>query len=153
MTDKGIEEERKERGLIGRRVLIVDDDVVAREFMGDLLRNAGLVVFNLGSPIGASRRLIRDNIDVVVIDVLMPALRGDRLAKLLRGNTKFDKLGVVLVSGDVTIRLQELAAEVGAVAVVEKSKVRQELVAAISSALQISPYYSLRPKREKLPTG
>jgi CheY-like chemotaxis protein len=123
----------------GSKVLVIDDDDVAREAMCDILKRAGYQVSDLRSPIGASREILANNINVVVIDVIMPALRGDRLAKLLRGNPKFDKLGVVLVSGDVTVQLRQLAKEVRAVAVVDKSNIRTELVSAINSAVNLSP--------------
>lgn len=121
------------------KVLVIDDDDVAREFMCGILREAGYMVFDLRSPIGATRQLLKEKIHVVVIDVVIPALRGDRLARLLRGNPKFDKLGVVLVSGDVTVQLREIASEIKAIAVVEKANIRQQLVAAVSGATAISP--------------
>lgn len=72
------------------------------------LDGAGFNVFSLASPIGATRAIVEQSIDVVVIDVQMPSIRGDRLAALFRGNPRFTRLGVVLVSGGDESELKQL---------------------------------------------
>src|SRR4051795_9728494 len=110
------------------KVLVVDDDEIARELLCSELERAGCEVLSLPSPIGATRVIHDEKIDVIVLDVVMPNLRGDRLAKLLRGNPRFAKLGVVLVSGESGIELQKLASAVGADAVLSKDAIRATLV-------------------------
>src|SRR5262245_11353670 len=102
------------------KVLVVDDDAVARELLSSELVQAGYETLSLPSPIGVTRFIQEQSIDVVVIDVVMPSLRGDRLVKLLRGNPKFAKLVVILVSGEGDVELQQLASAVGADAVISK---------------------------------
>jgi len=60
------------------RVLVVDDDDIVREIMAGDLTDAGCWVESLPTPIGATRAIIENEIDVVVIDVLMPSMRGDK---------------------------------------------------------------------------
>lgn len=116
------------------KVLVIDDDEISREALCEELRASGIQTVDLPSPIGATRLLRTERIDAVVIDIMMPAIRGDRLAKLLRGNPKFSTLGVVLVSGDTSVRLRELADSVGADAVVSKKGIRGHLGRAVVSA-------------------
>jgi CheY-like chemotaxis protein len=78
------------------RVLVIDDDEIVREVMCDLLRAKGCQVFDSGSPIGVTRTVGEQDIDVVVLDVMMPGLSGDKLAKLLRDNPRMPKLSIVL---------------------------------------------------------
>jgi CheY-like chemotaxis protein len=113
------------------RVLVVDDDDVARELLASILRGSGHEVLELPSPIGVSRVVQEQRIEVVVIDVFLPGMKGDRLAKLLRNNTRFDHVGVVLVSGDAGINLEQLAVEVGADAVVSKKSAKSTLGRAV----------------------
>ena len=47
--------------------------------MAQLLMDAGMRVHTLPSPIGATRAILANKVDVVVIDVMMPGMRGDRL--------------------------------------------------------------------------
>jgi CheY-like chemotaxis protein len=118
-------------GVVPLRVLVVDDDDVARELLGSLLRAAGHDVLELPSPIGVSRVVQEQQVNVVVIDVFLPGMKGDRLAKLLRGNSRFDHVGVVLVSGDAGVNLEQLAVEVGAEAAVSKKMARSTLCRAV----------------------
>jgi CheY-like chemotaxis protein len=116
------------------KVLVVDDDEIAREVLCSELQQAGYEVLSLPSPIGATRVIHEEKVDVIVLDVVMPSLRGDRLAKLLRGNPRFANLGVVLVSGETGVQLQELAAAVGADAVLSKDRIRSTLVPTVKAA-------------------
>lgn len=114
-------------------VLVIDDSDIARTKMVELLTAAGMKVVSRASPIGATRVILTSDINVVVIDLLMPGMRGDRLAALFRGNPRLASLGVVLVSGESESELNRLRVEVGADAVVSKSNLRQ-LAAAVMNA-------------------
>jgi len=111
-------------------VLVIDDSEIARAKMVELLSAKGMKVATRASPIGATRAILSSDITVVVIDVLMPGMRGDRLAALFRGNPRLASLGVVLVSGESDAELNRLRDEVGADAVVSKSNL-QDLAAAV----------------------
>ncbi len=124
------------------RVLVIDDDDITRETMLDLLACAGYEVFSLPSPIGATQRLLQDSIDVVVLDILMPSLRGDKLAVLLRKHPRLQHLGVILVSGASPAQLQRLAAEVSANAILEKADLDTKLVAAVQRAAEKGALHS-----------
>jgi|SoiMethySBSTD1v2_1073268.scaffolds.fasta_scaffold02674_15 CheY-like chemotaxis protein len=116
------------------KVLVVDDDVIAREALCSELEQGGCEVLSLPSPIGATRVIHDEKVDVIVLDVVMPRMRGDRLAKLLRGNPRFAKLTVVLVSGETGVALEELASAVGADAVVSKGHIRTTLLPTVKAA-------------------
>lgn len=118
------------------RVLVIDDDEVARELLGSELEKAGFEVFSLPSPIGASRLIQANDVDAVVLDVMMPAMSGDRLAALLRQNKRFSNVAVVLVSGKGAAELGKLALAVGADAVVSKSDIRQMLAQSVTKAMR-----------------
>jgi PleD family two-component response regulator len=103
-------------------VLVIDDSTIARARMADMLTAAGFDVAELPSPIGATRMILTRRVSVVVVDVLMPGMRGDRLAALFRGNPRFAEIGVVLVSGEASVELTRLLTETGADAAVSKAR-------------------------------
>ena len=90
------------------RALVIDDDDIAREQMISILRSAGYEAFSLPSPIGATQLILRAEIEVVVLDVMLPALSGDQLAKMLRSNPRILRLGIVLVSRSNIDELENL---------------------------------------------
>lgn len=111
-----------------------------------LLTEAGLDVVGLASPIGATRVILQTNVKVVVIDVLMPSMRGDRLAALFRGNPRMNSMGVVLVSGENAAELARLAEDVQADAAVSKLNLA-ELVPAVKRAMALREARSRPPLR------
>jgi DNA-binding response OmpR family regulator len=121
---------------MGSRVLLIDDDDVAREFLAELLREAGHEVFELPSPIGATRTILSEGIEAVVLDVFMPDMDGDKSAKMLRENSRLAGLAIILISGSELGKLEEIAARVKADAVVCKSDARTTLVPTVQSALR-----------------
>lgn len=131
------------------RTLIIDDDDISRQGMVDLLEGAAFTVLEGASPIGVTQRLISEAIDVLVLDVFMPELPGDKLARLLRGNPRLGSLGIVLVSSMDPERLKALAQDVDADAVVNKAEVHLNLCAAVLRAARrrVTPVSSVaRPK-------
>ena len=121
------------------RVLVIDDDELAREYLCEVLRFDGFTVFDLPSTIGVTNTIVRENISVVVLDVMMPTMRGDKLATLLRKKTQLSHLGVVLVSSCERSELDAMAIDVHADAVVSKADVREQLSDAVLRAMRRRP--------------
>lgn len=117
------------------RILVIDDDEIVRELLVSLLQEDGHVTFDLPSPIGATRTALREQIDVVVLDVMMPGLSGDKLAKMLRSNPRLNRTTIVLVSSCDADQLKELAERVEADAIVPKSEIRRRLVDEVNRAV------------------
>lgn len=122
------------------RVLVIDDDEICRQAMVELLNQAGHYATELPSPIGTTQHILNERVDVVVLDVVMPSLRGDKLAQLLRKQPRLRHLGVVLVTGATAEELGPMVVEVSASAVVEKSALDRKLVHAVERA-----YYDSAP--------
>lgn len=116
------------------RVLVIDDDEVVREVMCTILRANGMEVFDSGSPIGVTKFVTQHAIDVIVLDVMMPDLSGDKLAKLLRNNSRLQQLAIVLVSSGNPNHLDQLATETGADSVLPKSDLRSQLALVVMAA-------------------
>jgi CheY-like chemotaxis protein len=65
------------------KVLVVDDDAVSARVVEAVLKRIGHEVVLLDQALGAMSTIARDKPDVALIDVNMPGLGGDRLAKVL----------------------------------------------------------------------
>lgn len=129
-------------------VLVIDDSEIARADMTHRLSQAGFKVSSLASPIGATRVIVDQAIDVVVIDVQMPSIRGDRLAALFKGNPRFSSLGVILVTGSTEAELDQLRASAQADAVLSKGKL-DRLAAVVKDTYRKHHHHSsvARPPR------
>jgi CheY-like chemotaxis protein len=71
---------------------------------------------------------------VVVVDINMPGLCGDRLVELFRKQPKLRDIGIVLVSGMPVSELQVIRERCGADAEVSKSQLAEKLPDAITEA-------------------
>jgi|SRR5882724_13114493 len=119
------------------RVVVIDDDEFEREFLVDVLRTEGFDVSSLPSVIGVTNHLVQEHVQVVVLDVMMPTIRGDKLAALLRRNGNLAKLRVVLVSSLPEAEVAPLMAQARVDAFVAKAHVRTDLAAAISRLVDL----------------
>jgi CheY-like chemotaxis protein len=120
------------------RILLIDDDDITRELFSSLLVAAGHQVWELPSPIGATRTISANRIDIVILDIFMPQMDGDKSARMLRENPRLKDLGIILVSSCEQERLSSLAERVGADAVVPKAEARAKLVPVVRQVLHRS---------------
>jgi PleD family two-component response regulator len=118
----------------GPTVLVIDDDDVGRALLCEALGTSCKRIIQLSSPIGATRQAMQEQVDVVVLDVEMPNLRGDMLAKLFRSNARIAHVGVILVSGCDSDELERLGTACGADEVVSKRHVRSSLPNAVQKS-------------------
>lgn len=116
------------------RVLVVDDDPVAREQLAQALTRQGHDVVVLGSGQSALSWTEERSVDAVVVDVSLPDMRGDLLARALRERSRGADLGIVLVSMHSDGELERLRDCASADAVVTKAEVDSELVAQVTNA-------------------
>lgn len=107
---------------------MIDDSPVARSALRQHLEHAAIDVFDLASAIGATRAILQNGIDAVVVDVSMPGLSGDKLVEVLRRNSRLKGLAIVLVSAKPSEELQEIARTCACDGVLSKEEVEGKLV-------------------------
>ena len=117
------------------RVLVIDDSDTARAAIAHTLLDAGYQVFEIASAIGATRAILRNQIQVVVLDISMPGLSGDMLIKVLRKNLRVQDLTIVVVSGTEQEGLDAIRQTGEADAVLSKAQVPTDLVTVIGRLL------------------
>ena len=103
------------------KVMIVDDDTTTLEVAGALLEQRGHEVLARSSAIGTTMAILREEPDVVVLDVHMPGVSGDRLAELVAPRKGKKPPIIILHSGSERSEVERLAERCGAVGVIEKT--------------------------------
>jgi CheY-like chemotaxis protein len=138
---------QRQKGPNAARILVIDDDDIARELLSQTLVGAGYTVFSLPSAIGATREIFQNAIDVVVVDVMLPDIDGDKLARVLRQNSRGRSLGIILVSSRPVEELRALASAAQADMVLPKSQIRASLADMVAKTLETrgKPTLSARP--------
>lgn len=118
-----------------RRIVLVDDDEDVVERIGQLLEDDYEVMAT--TDWGELNKLFfRDGCDLVLMDVNLPILRGDRLVAILRGAKGEKRVPIVYFSSADEDEMKRLVAETGADGYLKKSLRGAELAAAIARLLR-----------------
>ncbi len=102
-----------------KKVLVIDDDEQQLKLTARLLRQAGYDVLTRLESIGTCALVTAEDPDMVLMDVSMPSLDGDRLAPLIQKCTGVQPI-VVLYSGMDPSVFEQRAKASGADAMIRK---------------------------------
>lgn len=127
---------RKAMSKSAPRVLVIDDDEVVLVAIADLLEAANFSVSCHSSPVGAAGIAEADrSLVAVVVDLNMPIMRGDNVARLFLSRASLRDLPLVLLSGDTAGVLEAVRAKIPHVKVVAKAEMERKLVSVLKEAI------------------
>jgi DNA-binding response OmpR family regulator len=119
----------------GRRVLVVDDDPQVVDRVVQLLSDDHevLATTDWGE---INQVFFRDGVDLVLMDVQLPVLGGDRLASVLSAAAGAKRTPIVFFSSADEDTMRRLVAETGADGYLSKSLKSAQLLAAVERYLR-----------------
>ena len=104
---------------MGKKILVVDNDLLMLEFMTDLFEEQGHEVVTADDGLSALETLKNYAPDMAFIDLVMPNIRGDRLCRIIRSMPHLKDLFMVIISATALEDLTHFA-ELGANAAIAK---------------------------------
>lgn len=111
---------------MNKKVIIIDDSDIVRCAVSEHLQKYGFETFELPSAIGSSSLILREGIQLAVIDVSMPGMSGESLVKLFRTNKSFDfDLSIIIMTEKSKAERDRLKATSGADEVISKEEMRK----------------------------
>lgn len=116
------------------KIFVVDDNPLVGAVARSVLAGAGHHVTVFDSPFGTTAAAKRTAVDLILLDVCMPALRGDVLAELLQKSVP--GVPILFYSALEPDELSKLVKRHGAVGFVGKSVKPYELVMRVNSVLE-----------------
>jgi len=116
------------------RVLVVDDDAISCQLLGEVLQRDGVPVFWTTDPFDALERVRRDAVDLAILDMRMPQMSGFDLMRRLRELTP--ELPVIIMTAFGSIDTAVEAISSGAVDYVSKPMNVEEIRAAVHRVLE-----------------
>lgn len=121
------------------KILIVDDEPVNLELLEDLLDiNDFKNVIPVNSAINAYRALEDNSVDLIIMDLLMPEVDGLEAIQVIRDNSKYDHIPIIVATAVLDLRIMESAFEAGADDYVRKPIANDlELVLRIQKVLKL----------------
>lgn len=128
-----------------RRVLVVDDDPLIRETLGDVLHQQGFEVAGAGSAREAADQLRSFAPEVAVVDLRLPDLEGGELLRRLRREAPDTE--VIVLTGHATLGSALEAIQEAAFAYLLKPADPEHLVGIVRRAMELR---ALREENERL---
>jgi CheY-like chemotaxis protein len=102
-------------------VLVIDDNSIVLELTREWLETAGYRVTTREVAVGTAAAIHELRPDVALIDVLMPGIRGDDLARMLKRHPLTRNVAIILYSSLAAEELRPLIMLTGALGVIEKT--------------------------------
>ncbi len=84
------------------KILIVDDAVITRSLLKNILISAGYDVYSATHGMEALKLLGQEHFDIVITDLEMPIMDGYELTKKIRSNERLKDIPVVILSSHET---------------------------------------------------
>ena len=116
------------------KILVVDDSEFVLDLVPQLLEDDGHEVLTATSWAHALKHIFK--VDVVLLDVKMPGLKGDKITTILREEIPDLKAKIILFSGMDKSALEKLAEEVGADGYIQKTMDEKILMSKIRKVLR-----------------
>jgi two-component system CheB/CheR fusion protein len=124
------------RASAGARIIVVDDDDLVREAIRAVLEDDGRVVDTYSSCEAFLAGFHPDRPACLLIDAYLPAMSGVELLERLHADGH--RLPAIMITGNADVPMAVKAMKAGAVDFIEKPIGRQELIAGIDRALELS---------------
>jgi CheY-like chemotaxis protein len=112
-----------------KRILIVDDDTVVLAVVQGWLAALGHDVLALGTPTDAASRVQSLNPDVLLLDLQMPSMPGEAVARLVKKINHRPDLKIIFFSDAPVEHLAAVTREHGAAGFIRKTSSRAEFLA------------------------
>jgi len=138
---------------VSHKVLIVDDEAAIRETIEDILKDHNYNTLVAGDGESAEKKLLTEDLDVLILDVMLPNKGGLELLDLI--HVEYPLLPTIIISGHGNIRMAVDAMKRGAFDFIEKPLSIERILNSVKNAIRIrelqTENINLRSRLEKPP--
>ena len=122
----------------GERVVIVTDDSISvRKFVGRMLEKAGYRVLLASDGLEAAELVAQSGAHLIITDLEMPRMNGYELMAHLRQNPETRRIPTMVVTSRAGAKHRERALKEGAVSFLTKPVQEEQLLAAVAAILGV----------------
>ena len=112
----------------GSRILVVDDDPDAREFIGNYINDLGAEFFECGESERVLDMVKEKKPDLITLDIMMPGANGWEVLTALKSNPESSKIPVIIIS---MVADKNRAISLGAVDALTKPVMQEDFLSCI----------------------
>jgi chemosensory pili system protein ChpA (sensor histidine kinase/response regulator) len=115
--------------------MVVDDSITMRKASGNLLKRLGFEVMTARDGIDALSQLHEHKPDIILLDVEMPRMDGFEFASIVRNDSNFRYLPIIMITSRTGQKHRDRAMEIGVNAYLGKPYQEEELIAEMQKLL------------------
>lgn len=119
-----------------KKILVVDDEIFNCDVIAKILTKEGFLVLEATNGKEALEILRSDNIDLVLMDIMMPVMNGFETIKAIKKENRFDKLPLIAVTALSDDETRREVLRLGVMGCITKPFVLSDLVNSVKEALK-----------------
>ncbi len=120
------------------RILIIDDDQGVIKLTTSILSSNGYEVLSSSEAPAGLEMAMKEKIDLIVLDVMIPIINGFNICRLLKSQEKYKMIPIVLLTSRSEDEDRKIGKEVGADAYIAKPLNRENFLTTIKDLLSKS---------------
>jgi len=119
-----------------RRILVVDDEESIRKLLELILREAGYEVLFCEDGLQGYNLAKKEKPDLIILDLMLPKLDGHKVCRLLKFDTRFKEIPIIISTAKASEEDKKLAQDSGADAYLLKPFKKEELLQKIKELIK-----------------
>ncbi|BAQ59895.1 two-component response regulator [Geminocystis sp. NIES-3708] len=119
------------------RIICIDDSPTMLETIKEYLGSDKYEVFTVINPMESLSFLFNIKPNLILMDLSMPGINGNRLAQILKNSSVFKNVPIIIISGNTKMLDQEKIEAIGAKDFLAKPFTQQSLLAIVDKYLQV----------------
>ncbi len=120
---------------MSEKILVIDDDPVVLKIATRVLQRAGYEVITAADATDGLNKAAETSPDLVILDVMLPGMDGFDVCRYLRSNPETAHLPIIMFTGKVLPREQQMGYTAGADDYLTKPVNATELLSRVESTL------------------
>ncbi|MDT8318225.1 MAG: response regulator [bacterium] len=116
------------------KILVIDDDELIRTLVGDILTDSGYEVITAGDPLASLEKLKKEDVEVVLLDIIMPVASGFEMIPRIREVNP--DIAIIIMTGYSSVDSVVKAIRLGAYDYIRKPVHEGELRHAVDKAIE-----------------
>ena len=120
------------------KILIIEDEIAVREMLTFTLKNNGFETFEAGNSEEALNIVLKNNINLILLDWMLPGKAGIDIARSLRSSIETKELPIIMLTAKSEESDKIMGLESGADDYITKPFSPKELIARIKALLRRS---------------
>ena len=95
--------------MLNKKVLVIDDDPINRKLIIKILSKKGFESLEAGNGVEAFSILEKHNVDIILLDIVMPIMDGIEFLKEIKSRPAYLNLPIIILTTDDSKKIEAMS--------------------------------------------